>query len=360
MTEYRCPTASRLLAVALGEVRGTALEEIKRHVHDCGDCRRKWNELLKSLPSSTEFLRGTVPRVVQEAHRPRRCSPDGMVSDEVAPAYSPGEIWRISTIPRRLRRLALLLDLDVTTGLFTAALLSPEVEMASDRDVVLPEAQSPLGYPVLVEAWNQFPVLQVQFVRRFGAIGAELLTAIQRLGLMGEVSQTLTVGSPLCGADDPRADFQLREARAAKELSRLALEEAPCAEEAAPGPVSSGNAVVSYLDEGAGELRQLLLPEVRGNEAHGESILLLQKYIDVHRKSVINAYISGVSIRAQSTEEGMMHLYALGQHPPSHPPLAVFGKEDDKPLVSFSQSGNREAFVHPGVLEEVAIRPVPV
>lgn len=355
MKLQRCPSASRLLALALGEVQGKRLEEVKQHIHECSTCRQRWENLLKSLPSETGLFQDSLPEVIQKAYRPQRSLPN-----EVAPLPSPGQIWRVASDAVGPRRLTLLLEVDVTTGLLTVALLSPQIEMASDRDAILSREESPLGYPVMVETWNQFPVLPIQLVRCFGSIRMELVTAIKRLGLLGVAGQGLELGTPLAGEDDPRADFQIEEAEVAGDLSRLAFEKAVSAVEDISSTTSGTVATVAFVDEEDCELRQIFIPWIERIGEIGGATLLLRDYVDLRRKSSArldfgNSGIWAARMKAESEKWELLtygRIFHGGEDSGNRLPR-IFLKESERPLSSSCTSGKCQITAHTESLQEI-------
>lgn len=224
-----CPSLSRLLGFVLGEVKGQQLAALERHVEECPACRANLENLRAAVPADTSFLAEPVPNIVKEAHRPR----GRPLATPTGDPLSAGDLCVACSSDGSLRRLVLLLDSPDEAGGVTVAMVSSELEMASDRDAILSTKQSTLGYPFMVEAWNQFPLGENQCCYRLGRIEFDLVRAIRRLGGVRKFSDraVIEVGPPLADPDDPRAEFQLREAAAARRLAEFG-EEAFCFEPA--------------------------------------------------------------------------------------------------------------------------------
>ncbi|MEW6047991.1 MAG: hypothetical protein AB1609_16200 [Bacillota bacterium] len=218
-----CPSLSRLLGMVLGEVRGQQLAALERHVQECPACRTDLENLRAAVPGDTSFLAEPAPDIVKEAHRPRGRA----LATPIAGPPSAGDLCVACSADGSLRRLVLLVDSPDEAGVVTAAMVSSELEMASDRDAILSSRQSTLGYPLMVEAWNQFPIGYNQCCYRLGRIEFELVRAIRRLGGVRRPRRRalLAVGPRLADPDDPRAEFQLQEAAFARRLAAF-LEEA--------------------------------------------------------------------------------------------------------------------------------------
>jgi hypothetical protein len=99
--------------------------------------------------------------------------------------------------------------------------------------MIIGEEDSPVGFSIMVESWNQFPVRAYQREKFFGSVDKELVLAVTRLGRSPNAAPYpgLRVGIGLANSDDPRIGFQLSETDATGALSApsfdLTVEESP-------------------------------------------------------------------------------------------------------------------------------------
>lgn len=244
MFRTACPSASRLLAFALGELQNKEAREIEFHLQGCPNCRVFLENIRGSLPENTNFFSEPAPDILRHVHSTRSLTYQDLAT---ATRVSEGDIW-LARSSEGNRRLILVLD-EPKQGIFTAALISPELDMATDRDLIFAGEQSPLGYPIMVEAWNSFPLLTEQCLRYLGKLDRKITAAIRLLS--GTDAQKrlcdLQTGSPMTDTEDPRVDFQLEETFVAHTLSSRAF--ARLDEEAATTEQIAANVSVQYTCE---------------------------------------------------------------------------------------------------------------
>jgi hypothetical protein len=88
----------------------------------------------------------------------------------------PGDLWVFTSVgTSRIQRVVLIMDLAPSAGSVTAALVSTEVDLASDLDVVLGPEHHSAGYPLMVETAFVATLHWANAVRRVGMVSDELL-----------------------------------------------------------------------------------------------------------------------------------------------------------------------------------------
>lgn len=141
-----------------------------------------------------------------------------------------GQIWTTRSEEMGAQRAIVVLDPDteaVQDGQSLMALpLSVELDNQAEVDLLIPREESPLGYAVMVETWNEVALLRSQLGRYLGDLGerqrARLLAAYRvRLGL-DDADEELeeALGEPIWHTSDPRVRFQEEELAACDPLRR--------------------------------------------------------------------------------------------------------------------------------------------
>jgi hypothetical protein len=108
----------------------------------------------------------------------------------------------------------------------TVAPLSLDVEYRADCDLVVPEPESPLGCPFMIEAWNEATILEHQLERYLGDLPQPYkrylgLLAQAQLGADVDLSSLRgSVGPAIAGESDPRVAFQEDEHERCEALRR--------------------------------------------------------------------------------------------------------------------------------------------
>ncbi len=182
---------------------------VAAHLETCRRCRAVVRLLGER---GREPLPEIGQRELSPASLPRREEPTERYFGEVCIAE--GE----QTEGALLVCVALSWDEEADAETVVVAPISPEVENASDSDLIL-EADEPLGYPAIVEVWNHGTLLGDQIVERLGVLDEETrrsLDALYEAVLNGEGSPAgAPVGVEIVSDDDPRAVFQEEESERA-------------------------------------------------------------------------------------------------------------------------------------------------
>lgn len=143
-------------------------------------------------------------------------------STEVA-SLEPGQIRLVHHMDGRFPpRLALLLDVDESIGIVEAALVSNEVEMASDSDLILGQGGSggDLPFGVIIESDIAVPFFAVQCTKLVGSVGEEVLAEITRARQQEVVRVDIErSGPPVLRSSDIRWQFKKAELREAHQLA---------------------------------------------------------------------------------------------------------------------------------------------
>jgi hypothetical protein len=110
---------------------------------------------------------------------------------------------------------------------FRAVLLSVDVSMASEFDLIVPASESSLKFDFMIEVWNEIPVLGTHLKHCLGTLSPEyneLLHTLYKSHMLGErvLAFEGQVGPPLMGEADIRFTFQEVEIRAAEYLAQAA------------------------------------------------------------------------------------------------------------------------------------------
>jgi hypothetical protein len=207
----RCPSIAEL-----EEHLERAEPGIAAHLESCRRCRAVVR-LLRERDWQTAPEIGQ--REVPTATLPRREEPSEHHFGEVCIAE--GE----QTGGRSLVCVALSWDEEAEPKTVVVAPVSPEIENASDSDLIL-GANEPLGYPAIVEVWNHGTMLGNQIVERLGVLGEETRRSLDAVyeAVLGGDSPPMgaPVGVEIVSDDDPRAIFQEEESERARPFWRPA------------------------------------------------------------------------------------------------------------------------------------------
>jgi hypothetical protein len=173
---------------------------LRAHIKNCPRCRAlrcAWH----SLPNdAAEFPAEELPKLSISSWTPR--------ANPAAAALS-GAIHTVSTPGEDIFLLGLIVDLGEEQA--TIFPLSLETNCAGDWDILL--APAVLGYPAIIEAWNQIDVLAEQLREQLALVpDAESVIDLYDRALVGEPAPPeLPQGPPLSSGDDPRHAFRERE-----------------------------------------------------------------------------------------------------------------------------------------------------
>lgn len=100
---------------------------------------------------------------------------------------------------------ALFLVIDTAGAWCDAMLVSADVGLATEVDVIVPASESGLGYPVVVHSRYRGPIRVSQVRRRVGAVTTGTLDAVERLSWLDDAPVDVQVGLPLLpDGIDPR------------------------------------------------------------------------------------------------------------------------------------------------------------
>jgi hypothetical protein len=183
---------------------------VAAHLESCRRCRA----IVRLLHQRD---RGAAPEIPQRelpaVPLPRREEPSERSFGEVCIAESEQADGTL------LVCVALRWDEETEPKTVVVAPVSPEIENASDSDLIL-GADEQLGYPTIVEVWNHGTVLSDQIVERLGVLSEETrrsLDALYEAVLGGETSPAdVPVGVEIVSDEDPRAIFQEEESERAR------------------------------------------------------------------------------------------------------------------------------------------------
>ena len=130
-----------------------------------------------------------------------------------SPVLEPGEIVLLAHWGAESpRRLALISARDDATGSMDVLLIAPEVEMATDLDLILARQVSGLEFESMAQAELYGPVFWEQAESLEGRVPETLRAAMARaLETDGESLEGLPRGVPLAGSDDRRRKFKADE-----------------------------------------------------------------------------------------------------------------------------------------------------
>jgi len=109
----------------------------------------------------------------------------------------------------------------------SVAPISVDTVFATNFDLVVTAAASPLPFAFMVEAWNEMTAVEARLDRCLGALGPSLRTSLERVrecwraGLdPASIGLRNVIGPQLLGEDDPRLAFQERERIACEYLQK--------------------------------------------------------------------------------------------------------------------------------------------
>lgn len=191
-----CPPISDLLG---GE--SAAIE----HARDCERCRA----LLKLGQPIERDAEPAVPPAFAKATIPER---------RPLTAHTVGEVVALRS-ERAEGELLLAALLAISEDSLEVAPLSCEVVLAAEWDLLLGEAEGPLGYEAIAEVWNHGRVSPAQIAESFGVLPeqtSEVLIALYAAVFVDDAPPAAPTGPPLLSDEDPRALFQDREAERAR------------------------------------------------------------------------------------------------------------------------------------------------
>jgi hypothetical protein len=157
----------------------------------------------------------------EESHRPEPTA-------AVRSRPHPGEVWLARAMPgEQVARVVAVLDADDRAEAIHAALVSTDVDLATDKDLVLPPAHSGIGFPIVVQCDVVGPLWMNQLVVRIGSLAREQREAAVLAAQIGTVGNTGYAqlpghfrGPPVRNAFDWRLRHKRFEVNAMLALSR--------------------------------------------------------------------------------------------------------------------------------------------
>ncbi|HOI90106.1 MAG TPA: hypothetical protein PLK28_06305 [Candidatus Rifleibacterium sp.] len=113
-------------------------------------------------------------------------------------AAGPGQIWRFFFGPEKQSDFCLITsspfkghkDLDLAVRI-APLYLSPNPQELGPSDILIPSGENALGVPVLVETWNERPILCVQLMEYSGQLEEALFDRV-KIQLEDRITETIT------------------------------------------------------------------------------------------------------------------------------------------------------------------------
>jgi hypothetical protein len=188
-----------------------------------------------------QIMTKQVPRVIRELSRERILqfyklsktpTPLNIEEGQIWSTYSRLDLPNLPTSSTEEPRLIVIVTgtghVSVKLEQITAAPISLMVGFATDFDLIIPETEIPLNYPVMVEIWNEIPVLKAHLRTCLGKLSEKAIAAMRSIHvarLVGEqlpASVKMWVGPELMGENDRRIAFQQSEIEATEYLANVA------------------------------------------------------------------------------------------------------------------------------------------
>jgi hypothetical protein len=256
-----CPSALDLLEYVRDS---STASDVSGHLRECPSCTEtsKILESERKAFESRDGFRLLVPadvrsvsatraahfRNLMELHAPRRLQAGQIWATTPQGDSAEGESVAAAMVPRLVIVIGTEFEITDERHPAVAALpVSLDLAYQADRDLLVPEAVSPLGYPFMVETWNDVAMLRSQLTRYLGLLPERLTQFVLQLhrsqfstrsGLQSpenrrwpnyESSQAPTsefnllelggsVGPAISHAEDPRVAFQKQEVEACQYL----------------------------------------------------------------------------------------------------------------------------------------------
>ncbi|HMR94447.1 MAG TPA: hypothetical protein PKE05_02835 [Microthrixaceae bacterium] len=138
-----------------------------------------------------------VPAWLTEAVVSAPGDSDPALREESPVDVLPGDICTVAPFGRSEGPRRLFLVVEAGDGWCEGMIASVETELATEVDVLLPAAETGLGYPIAIHTRYLGPVWTTQVQRRVGAVAADTLAEIERLAWNDEAQVAVRVGLPL-------------------------------------------------------------------------------------------------------------------------------------------------------------------
>ncbi len=245
-----CPKSADLLRFAQGHLSGTEADLIRSHVDSCPNCTQTLEHLLNFVESVQLHAQNgspdqVIPEDLKNMFAERSLQFQQLLHLARPEKYRFGQIWTTKLWDEDQResseennvslRIIVLLEDESDSSVsgepfLVAAPISVDIAYRSNYDLLVYEQESSLGYPFMIEVWNQVTPLHSQLVRYLGTLQQPLkrflgLVYQAHLGVpvdLGEVAQHL--GPAILQPNDPRVHFQEQEIEACDYLRRPLLE----------------------------------------------------------------------------------------------------------------------------------------
>jgi hypothetical protein len=248
--ECVCPKHADLLRYAQKRLSGPEANQIRSHVDNRLICTEALERLLNFAGSTQpDAESGSTDQVIPEDLKEMFAQHSQQFQHLLRLArpekYQFGQIWTTKlwnedqsgssqehNVPLRI---IVLLENESDSSVLgepflVAAPISVDIAYRSSYDLLVFEQESPLGYPFMIEVWNQVSPLHSQLVRYLGALQQPLkrflgLVYQAHLGVpvdLGEIAQYL--GPAILQPSDPRVHFQEQEIEECDYLRRPLLE----------------------------------------------------------------------------------------------------------------------------------------
>ncbi len=245
-----CPKSADLLRFARNHLSGTEADLIRSHVDSCPNCTQTLEHLLNLVESEQPHAQSGSPDQVIPEDLKKMFAEHSLQFQQLLHLARPekyrfGQIWttklwdgdqRDSSEENNVSyRIIVLLEDESDSSVLgepflMAVPISVDIAYWSSYDLVVFEQESPLGYPCMIEVWNQVTPLHSQLVRYLGTLQQPLkrflgLVYQAHLGVpvdLGEVAQHL--GPAILQPNDPRVHFQEQEIEECDYLRRPLLE----------------------------------------------------------------------------------------------------------------------------------------
>ncbi|MBW1982854.1 MAG: hypothetical protein JRJ12_16750 [Deltaproteobacteria bacterium] len=191
-----CPTGDELLAYQTGGLPEAKRSDIFYHlnVEKCRRCRHLFSLLEAGSPARTRGERGFSPAAKEKILKRLRQSEPLRHRPPTPVKIGPGQIWATSPRPRNSRGdtvaslgvsfpVLVIYEGDGEKSLHNIIRVIPlsfDVEYHQQGETVLLDQDNPLCYPILVEIFNERPMLAGNLAAYRGSVSSEQLNDIMK------------------------------------------------------------------------------------------------------------------------------------------------------------------------------------
>lgn len=243
--ERSCPLNLDLTDYTLGLLGQEDAGLIREHLGICDTCEQAVRHLRNSLVTArterTDVSASVVvPEDIQRQSREHATRVRSLLGLPQPSARGLGQLWTMSSISQVGRtksstaRIVVVLWAETqsnSTGVRSLVVgpISLATDYRADRDLMVFEQESPLGYEFMVEAWNEIAITDSQLGRYIGSLPQAVerdLALLYQVHLGQEVDTTpiaVRVGPAILDRNDPRVAFQRHEIRLCDHLRTPAL-----------------------------------------------------------------------------------------------------------------------------------------